>query len=94
MSQKSTVIFHWRQIDDFPFPRDKRFACTGFREDEGIEEMFSIMVNLKGDGDVREASEAELEALVDSMSSKLPKCGERFYITSGKSVVAECVGKS
>ncbi len=94
MSDKRTVKFRWLQSDAFPFPRDKIFSCTGFRADESIDEMFSIVVHLKGDGKVCETTEAELEALVDSMACKLPGIGERFFVTSGGAVVAECIGGS
>jgi len=93
MSDKSTVDFRWLQTGDFPFPKDRKFACTGFREDEGIDEMFSIIVHLTGNEEISRVREADIEALVEPMSNKLPKRGERFYVTSGQFIVAECVGK-
>jgi len=60
---------------------------------QGIENIFSIVVRLRGIEEICHTTEAELEALVDPMSGKLSKSRERFFVTSGEIIVAECIGK-
>jgi hypothetical protein len=94
MCDNCRVDFRWLKTDGFTFPKDGKFACTGFREDEGINEIFSVIVHLKNYEEINKAREANIEALADPMSFKLPKCGERFFLTSGPSIFAECIGIS
>ena len=93
MRNKVIVDFQWLVDSSFAFPQDKQFACTGYRACDSPEQMLSIIVILSEKQNIPKASEAELHALVDEMRYKLPKRGEKFFITSGLNVVAECIGR-
>jgi len=92
MENHATVTLKWLVGEGFPFPKDRQFSCTGFLADEGDQEMISVIVKIPKEQDIESASEAQLFALVDEMSHKLPSEGELFMLTSGMKAVAECRG--
>ncbi len=92
MKNYSKVSLKWLVDDGFPFPKEKQFSCTGFLANEGEEQMISVIVKITKDQEIKSANKAELFALVEEMSNKLPSVGDLFMLTSGMKVVAECRG--
>ena len=88
--KKSTVNFKWQVDDDFVFPKDHQFYCTGYREKDGVNGTFSIVVKLINCKEqLKDADKAEVFALVEDMEKLLPEKGEMFYFTAGAVVVAK-----
>lgn len=86
---KSIVKFEWNTAEDFAFPQDKQFSCTGYCGKQGVDQTFSIVVRLIDfDGQTKNATHAEVFALSEDMEDNLPKESEQFYFTSGAKVVA------
>jgi hypothetical protein len=79
--------------EEFLYPRDTRIAITGYRESEGINDLFSVIVEFLdvADSDTRGATRAKLYALAEEMESHLPTIGEKFVLTAGAKPIAECI---
>ena len=91
---KSIVNFKWNTEEDFPFPQNKQFYCTGYCGKQGTDQTFSIVVRLIDfDGQTKNATQAEVFALSENMEGNLPIKGESFYFTSGSKVVASGVAE-
>lgn len=90
--KRSIVNFKWEVDEDFQFPCDKQFYCTGYCGNQGKDEMFSIVVKLIDfDGSSENSTQAEVYALSEDMECNLPQKGEIFFFTSGAKIVASGV---
>ena len=73
------------------YPATRGFGSTGYREADGPAGLFSVYVQtLDGDPGAGNTQTAKLYALVDAMRDRLPEIGEKFFLSTGASVVAEC----
>jgi hypothetical protein len=74
------------------YPGTSRFGLTGYRESDGPTGIFSVYVKtLEGEPGVGKTQPAKLYALAEEMQGRLPKIGEKFLLSTGTTVVAECV---
>jgi hypothetical protein len=89
----SDVELRWRSLPaGLHYPSTPAFALVGFREGDGPAGAFSVYV--KRELVVNEAhvpQMAKLYALVSEMRGRLPEIGSRFYLTTGTTIVADCV---
>jgi len=78
---------------DCPYPRDTKVAITGYREEKGIGDLFSVVVEFldAGQSGTFGATRAAIQALVEEMDSRMPVEGERLILTAGSKPVAECI---
>lgn len=75
------------------YPVTRSFPTTGYREVDGPSELFSVYVTLLSDvqpgpGVVQSA---RIYPLVDEMRDRLPLVGTKFFLSTGTTVVAECM---
>jgi hypothetical protein len=74
------------------YPGTAGFGLTGYREVDGPVGIFSVYVKtLDGEQAAGKMQSAKLYALVEQMEGRLPGIGEKFLLTAGTTVVAECV---
>jgi hypothetical protein len=91
--QFAVVEIHWRPLPaTLKYPDAKSFATTGYRETDGVSGIFSVYVRaLDGEPGAGKVQIARLYALADEMVSRLPEVGMKFCLSTGNTVVAECV---
>jgi len=79
----------------FPYAKDLRIATTGFREAEGIDDLFSIIVEFLGvdQKSIPACEQIRIYALNPAMNYRLPLKGESFIVTAGFKPVASCLAK-
>ena len=76
------------------YPGTSSFGATGYREGDGPSGLFSVYVKLlDGSPGPGVKQVARLYALVEAMQARLPNIGTNFYLTAGRTVVAECLTK-
>lgn len=75
------------------YPATRAFGSTGYREQDGPPGLFSVYVKLLGSVRPGPGVEqpARLYALVDALRERLPQIGTKFMISTGTTVVAECL---
>jgi len=75
------------------YPDAHAFGSTGYREEDGPVGLFSVYVKILGGGRPGAGVEqsAKLYALVEPMDGRLPQIGTKFLISTGTTLVAECV---
>lgn len=75
------------------YPVVRNFGSTGYREQDGPSGLFSVYVKLLGS--VRPGpgveQKARLYALVEGLQGRLPMIGTRFMLSTGTTLVAECL---
>jgi hypothetical protein len=76
------------------YPAKRAFGSTGYREADGPAGLFSVYVEtLTGAPGAGNVQSAKLYAGADSMRSSLPEIGSKFFLSTGPTVVAECIAR-
>jgi hypothetical protein len=74
------------------YPGTPEFGLTGYREADGPAGIFSVYVKtLDGEPGAGKTQSAKLYALAEELRERLPEIGARFFLSTGTTVVAECV---
>jgi len=86
------VSLQWIVDDQFRYPTSPCIAVNGYRNSKGIDDLFSVIVEFIGvePQDIPKCTRAQLQALSDNMSDRLPGQGELFIVTAGTKPIAEC----
>jgi hypothetical protein len=76
------------------YPGTPGFGLTGYREADGPTGIFSVYVKtLEGEPGPSTTQRAKLYALMEEMQGRLPEIGGKFLLSTGTTVVAECVAR-
>jgi hypothetical protein len=74
------------------YPGTPGFGLTGYREADGPTGIFSIYVKtLDGEPGAGRMQSAKLYALAEELQGRLPEIGQKFLLSTGTTVVAECM---
>jgi|SRR5579859_3571747 len=87
------IDIRWMPLPAFlTYPGTQEFGLTGYCEADGPDGIFSVYVKtLDGKPGPGETQSAKLYALAEDLRDRLPKIGEKFLLSTGTTVVAECV---
>lgn len=91
--QYALIDLRWMPLPAFlTYPGTRGFGLTGYSEADGAGGIFSVYVKtLDGEPGSGKTQSAKLYALVEDLRSCLPEIGEKFLLSTGTTVVAECV---
>ena len=89
------IEIHWLPLPiHLKYPMTASFALTGYRQTDGPDGLFSVYVRtMAGVPRADQAQPAKLYALANEMRDRLPEIGERFMLSTGATIVADCVTK-
>lgn len=89
------IDIHWLPLPaSLKYPATRAFGSTGYREADGSAGLFSVYVEtLTGTPGAGKVQSAKLYAGADAMRSALPEIGSKFFLSTGPTVVAECIAR-
>jgi|GEM_PF-2976504 len=91
--QYALIEVRWLPLPaSLKYPATPGFGLTGYRETDGPAGLFSVYVKtLGGEPGPGNVQSAKLYALAEAMRDRLPEIGAKFLLSTGTTVVAECV---
>ena len=89
------IDIHWLPLPaSLKYPTKGAFGGTGYREADGPAGLFSVYVQtLTGVPGAGNVQSAKLYAIADAKRSALPEIGSKFFLSTGLTVVAECIAR-